>query len=979
MPPLIPNAAVCKDFFNPGGCPRGDTCLKRHDIFKCSCDWVMLLDVQASHLRGQAHRKRLAEVRRKGEEANVVDYRLCPTCVTAIVVSEFDAHIEEHQRRKRIRAARRELEATAEDKEGVQVTGLNGVSFGVLEEPPTEMTVEMTLTITTEQSIVILKSAKMRSSTRSDQHGVKFSVHLRGNSKRIDKTRPRTLAVVFHPSDPGHYEDVLELLFFHLDNGKRFIITRNVEAVVGNREDHEQLRPTAPYQRQNVPRYNLSEPIIPSLRPPAWTQTVWADRLPLFPLPAKLIEAVYGANVKNPKQAVGAARRLMPSVFNSNTYGKWFQNLLYWEEERVRLDLDLYSLLDVELEPNYPRYKLKVAGLAENRPSVLVGDFINVSHTEPEDSVARRTWYQGRVHKVYESHVSLRFGEGFSTYRGTKFDVRFVLNRLPFRRMHQVLVIKTRPARFLFPTPELAIGMRSVTAAQMEDVNPYFRSLKEDDEQLETVTAILNQKAGSPPFIIFGPPGTGKTQTLVEAILQLLDKDPDIKILACAPNNNAADLIANKLKALGTKVLYRLNSLSRKIDTMDKVLHPFSSINGNEFFAMPELETLKTFRVVVSTCLSGGVPASLGVARGHFSHIFVDEAGQGKEPELMVPILSIADDKTNVVLAGDNHQLGPVVHSEVGMRLGLKTSYLSRLMGLEVYDLKKNRGKTIVKLVKSFRSHPSIMEFSNNHFYDSELQPCGNPAITHSLANYEELPKKQFPVVFHGIQGRDMREASSPSFFNPEEASEVKKYVVGLVGGRKSKLKAEHIGIITPYHAQRCKILDLLHKDPKTRDIKVGTVEEFQGQERRVIIISTVRSNKDFIAADIRRSLGFVADRRRMNVALTRAQALLIVIGNPIVLSLDPLWRAFMNFVFVSGGWKGLKPDWNPAHEMPTSSSSTTNPGLDFSGQRRSQAEQELDETIERLRAMIVDRHTDEGLDIDFGEDDDAGGFERGG
>lgn len=85
-----------------------------------------------------------------------------------------------------------------------------------------------------------------------------------------------------------------------------------------------------------------------------------------------------------------------------------------------------------------------------------------------------------------------------------------------------------------------------------------------------------------------------------------------------------------------------------------------------------------------------------------------------------------------------------------------------------------------------------------------------------------------------------------------------------------------------------------------------------------------------------------------------------------------------MNFVFVNGGWKGLKPDWNPALEMPTSSSSTTNPGLDFSSQRRSQAEQELDETIVRLRAMIVDRHTDEGLDIDFGEDDDAGGFERG-
>ncbi|PPQ70505.1 hypothetical protein CVT24_013275 [Panaeolus cyanescens] len=975
MPLHIPNPAVCKDFFEPGGCPRGDTCFYRHDIFKCTCDWVMLLDVQASHLRGQTHRKRLAEIRQepKREDAEqAMDYTICTSCRKAVAVAEYEAHTQGHQRHTRVRAARRELEATAEDKEGIKVAGLSGISFGVVEG---NSAVETTITITNDRdgSTVILKSAKMRSSTRNDEHGDKFSAHLRGNSKRIDKSRPRKLAVVFHPSDVGHYEDVLELLFLRIEDSKRFIITRTVEAVVGDREDHEQLRPKIPYQRRKIVRHDLIELVIPSLRPPAWTQTKWTDRLFQFPLPAPLIEGVYGPSVKTAKQAISTARRFMPNVFNLETYGRWFQTLLYLEEERVRLDLDLYSLTDVELEADYPRYKLKVAGLAENRPSVLVGDFINISHAEPVDTLAApgapRTWYQGRVHKVYEAYVSLRFGEGFSTYKGTKFDVRFVLNRLPFRRMHQVLINKSRPARFLFPTPDLANGMTPVTAAQLMDINPYFRALKGDPEQLETVATILHQKAGSPPFIIFGPPGTGKTQTLVEAILQLLDSDPNICILACAPNNSAADLIANKLKSLGNKVLFRLNSFSRKVDSMEKVLLPFSCVNGNEFFAMPSLATLLSYRVVVSTCLSGGVPASLGVKRGHFSHIFIDEAGQGKEPELMVPILSLANNKTNVILAGDNHQLGPVVHSDIGRTLGLKTSYLSRLMALELYDLKKNRGRTIVKLVKSFRSHPDILKFSNDQFYASELQPCGDPAITHSLTNYEELPKKQFPIIFHGIMGKDLREASSPSFFNIDEASQVKKYITTLLANQKNRLKAEHIGVITPYHAQRCKILDLLHKDIKTRDIKVGTVEEFQGQERRVIIISTVRSNRDFIAADIRRSLGFVADQRRMNVALTRAQALLIVIGNPIILSLDPLWRSFMNFVYTRGGWKGKKPDWNPEQEA----------GMDFGQLRRSQAEQELDETIERLKSLIVDRHADEGLDVDDseGEDGDAGGFER--
>jgi helicase MOV-10 len=239
------------------------------------------------------------------------------------------------------------------------------------------------------------------------------------------------------------------------------------------------------------------------------------------------------------------------------------------------------------------------------------------------------------------------------------------------------------------------------------------------------------------------------------------------------------------------------------------------------------------------------------------------------------------------------------------------------------------------------------------------------------MVTYEELPKKQFPIIFHGIIGKDEKEASSPSFFNIDEASQVKKYVVSLLGNRKNRIKGEHIGVITPYHAQRCKILDLLYKDPKFHDIKVGSVEEFQGQERRVIIISTVRSNKDFVTSDIRRSLGFVANKSRMNVALTRAQALLIVIGNPVVLSLDPLWRGFLNFVHKRGGWKGKNIDWNP--QEPVLPSGENEYGL----RRKLEEEGQMEETIATLRALILERHGDDGLDIDFEEDEDATLFER--
>ena len=152
-----------------------------------------------------------------------------------------------------------------------------------------------------------------------------------------------------------------------------------------------------------------------------------------------------------------------------------------------------------------------------------------------------------------------------------------------------------------------------------------------------------------------------------------------------------------------------------------------------------------------------------------------------------------------------------------------------------------------MKLVKNFRSHPAILQFPNSEFYNGELQSCGNPALTHSLEHSDELVKKKFPLVFHGIIGKDQREESSPSFFNIDEATVVKNYCSSLITNRKNRIRSclpevlilmlitlvsgpEDIGVITPYHAQRCKILDLLNRDYRLKGITVGSVEEFQGQ-----------------------------------------------------------------------------------------------------------------------------------------------------
>lgn len=187
-------------------------------------------------------------------------------------------------------------------------------------------------------------------------------------------------------------------------------------------------------------------------------------------------------------------------------------------------------------------------------------------------------------------------------------------------------------------------------------------------------------------LILFVRPGTGKTITIVEAIRQVLRRYPRARILACAPSNSAADLIALRLRVLGEGQLFRFYAASRPKSSVPPSLLPFTRLNSNNDFTAPSLPELRRLRVVVTTCVSAAFAYGVGVPRGHFTHIFVDEAGQASEPEVMIAVKTMADRATNVVLAGDPKQLRPIVRSPISRRFGLEKSYLERLMEREVYD-----------------------------------------------------------------------------------------------------------------------------------------------------------------------------------------------------------------------------------------------------------------------------------------------------
>jgi superfamily I DNA and/or RNA helicase len=262
-----------------------------------------------------------------------------------------------------------------------------------------------------------------------------------------------------------------------------------------------------------------------------------------------------------------------------------------------------------------------------------------------------------------------------------------------------------------------------------------------------------------------------------------------------------------------------------------------------------------------------------------------------------------------LILAGDPKQLGPVITSKLCRKLGHATSFMERLTQRDVYardeSSKVYPAYLITKLVQNYRSHPAILKLPNELFYDGELIPSGDKFKTHDMTKWEYLPNKKFPVLFHAIDGENLRESNSPSWFNIEEAQQVVTYVERLVRETKPPVKGEEIGVITPYARQAQKIR-LALSSRNLRDIKVGSVETFQGQERRCIILSTVRAQSEWIASDLKYNLGFVANEKRFNVAITRPTSLLIVIGHPAVLATDKHnWLPLLRYCKENKSWAG--------------------------------------------------------------------------
>jgi len=396
-----------------------------------------------------------------------------------------------------------------------------------------------------------------------------------------------------------------------------------------------------------------------------------------------------------------------------------------------------------------------------------------------------------------------------------------------------------------------------------------------------------------------------------------------MKVLLVAPSNDASDVLTSRLAvSMPPSEVRRILAYSRTISSVSPNIMDYCKEYTS---AEDQLSEILSARVVVCTANYAARLSYIGVPRNHFDVLCVDEAGHATEPEVVSVAASLFDftvntsGKRQMVLAGDPKQLGPVISSSICQAFGMSVSYLERLMGRDLYGRSGADGSPtayppdlLTKLVRNYRTHPTILKLPNAMFYNNELDCCGDVFSTHSYAKWEHLPTHGFPILFHNMHSQNLREGNSPSWFSPEEAQQVVMYVRLLLESRPP-IKEEDVGIITPYARQAQKIRLALQKMGMAK-IKVGSVECFQGQERRIIIVSTVRSETEYLSSDLKHNLGFVANEKRFNVAITRAKALLIVVGCAKVLSLDRnSWLPFLRFCHENGSIVG--EDWEPPTE----------------------------------------------------------------
>lgn len=596
------------------------------------------------------------------------------------------------------------------------------------------------------------------------------------------------------------------------------------------------------------------------------------------------------------------------------------------------------ALLGLVLEEKHfspANHELATFGRQHQKPlplfSLETGDVVSLLPESLNDVV----FPIGTVYEKTSATITVAFNKGLPPWlvKGSFYQLHKSVNRVTYKRMAEALdaVFETRNTRLA--------DFRDIS---LKEKSPSFEKNSNDkiawfDESLNASQkeAVRKSLEARDIFLVHGPPGTGKTTALVEIIRQSIRKK--LSVFVTAPSNTACDNVLERLVKTGLNVI-RLGHPARialplREHTLDfkLALHPLShqihdcQSNLNRLFkredryrekrspgpdakrqVRSQIEELKDeirrLRKEIFSCVMKeaevivGTPTSIqdkSMREKPFDVLVIDEATQATEPVTWIPMTRAK----KVIMAGDHFQLPPTVRSKEAEEKGLGITLFERFYEILDPDFRQI-------LERQYRMNEQIMGFSSMEFYNNLLvaDESVKSQTLSGLQGVTACADTIEPFVYIDTSGKGFEEkleAGSESRYSPEEA-------VLVLGELKKMLEAgvppKEIAVISPYSAQvRFLATQAAACLPAGRDpgIEIDSVDGFQGREKELVIVSLVRSNMEG-------EMGFLADTRRMNVAMTRARRKLIVIGDSATLSSIKFYADFIKYAERIGGYKSV-------------------------------------------------------------------------
>jgi len=513
--------------------------------------------------------------------------------------------------------------------------------------------------------------------------------------------------------------------------------------------------------------------------------------------------------------------------------------------------------------------------------------------------------------------------------RRGKLGVDLLFDENSYHEMESAL----QRADTLFQHPVEGMLVRQLIGAETIKAIPDSATAYQNETlNMSQNLAVENMLSDHPIAIVHGPPGTGKTTTLIKGIQALL-KNNNQQLLVVAPSNTAVDLLTERLDQAGVEVIrignpvkvsdhlqaltldgrIELHSANKEIKTLEKQMRTYNDMahKSKRNFGKSEryqrkalfdeahkirkeVDKIQRFmtndildKVQVVTATLIGANHSV-IKDRRYAAVVIDEAAQALEPACWIPLLK----SNKLILAGDHCQLPPTVKSVKGGREGLYHTLFEKLIA---------RYPEHVSLLNvQYRMNQQIMQHSSHMLYDGLLK------ADNAVADWQ-LVGDDKPLLFIDTAGAGYEESEADAaIMNVEEADFLLRHLQNLVVSLEAtyaRAKFPSIGIIAPYRKQVTYLKETMAANeslkPYLNFIQVNTIDSFQGQEKEVVYISLTRSN-------VNQQIGFLADVRRMNVAMTRAKKKLIVIGDSATVGQHAFYREFLDYITQLDGYHSV-------------------------------------------------------------------------